>query len=73
MSDARSRTRDLDAWPAPLLAVPGRKTGRVWAPPCLRGLLGPGERKSLQPMAARLELSGHDQLQQWHLRLAGLL
>jgi SRSO17 transposase len=25
-------------------------------------LMGPGERKSLQPMAARLGLSGHDQL-----------
>jgi SRSO17 transposase len=29
----------------------------------LQGLLGPGERKSLQPMAARLGLAGHDQLQ----------
>ena len=29
----------------------------------LRGLLGPSERKSLQPMAACLGLSGHDQLQ----------
>ena len=29
----------------------------------LRGLLGPSERKSLQPMAASLGLSGHDQLQ----------
>ena len=41
----------------------GRKTQRVWALLCLRGLLGPGERKSLQPMAARLELPGPDQLQ----------
>ena len=63
MSDAHSRTRDLDAWLAPFLAVLGRKTRRVWAPLYLRGLLGPGERKSLQPMAARLELAGHDQLQ----------
>ena len=29
----------------------------------LRGLLGPSERKSLQPMAACLGLGGHDQLQ----------
>ena len=63
MSDAHGRTRDLDAWLAPFLAVLGRKTRRVWAPLYLRGLLGPGERKSLQPMAARLELAGHDQLQ----------
>ena len=41
----------------------GRKTRREWAPFYVRGLLGPGERKSLQPMAARLGLSGHDQLQ----------
>lgn len=54
---------DLDVWLAPFLAVMGRKTRRTWAPLYLRGLLGPGERKSLQPMAARLGLSGHDQLQ----------
>ena len=54
---------DLDRWLEPFLAVMGRKTRRTWAPFYLRGLLGPGERKSLQPMAARLGLSGHDQLQ----------
>ena len=53
----------LDAWLAPFLDVMGRKTRREWAPCYVRGLLGPGERKSLQPMAARLGLSGHDQLQ----------
>ena len=41
----------------------GRKTRRTWAPLYLRGLLGPGERKSLLPMAERLGLSGHDRLQ----------
>jgi SRSO17 transposase len=54
---------DLGAWLTPFLEVLGRKTRRTWAPLYLRGLLGPGERKSLQPMAARLGLSGHDQLQ----------
>src|SRR3712207_1888285 len=63
MADVDSGTRDLDAWLAPFLDVLGRKTRRTWAPFYLRGLLGPGERKSLQPMAARLGLSGHDQLQ----------
>src|ERR671926_173921 len=53
----------LDAWLEPFLGAMGRKTRRGWAPLYLRGLLGPGERKSLQPMAARLGLSGHDQLQ----------
>ena len=52
MSDAHGRTRDLDAWLAPLLMVLGRKTRRVWAPLYLWGLLGAGERKGLQPMAA---------------------
>jgi hypothetical protein len=45
---------DLDRWLAPFLAVMGGKTRRTWAPLYLRGLLGPGERKSLQPVAARL-------------------
>jgi SRSO17 transposase len=56
-------TDDLDAWLKPFLDVLGRKTRRTWAPLYLRGLLGPGERKSIQPMAVRLGLSGHDQLQ----------
>lgn len=54
---------DLDAWLAPFLDAMGRKTRREWAPFYLRGLLGPGERKSVQPMAARLGLGSHDQLQ----------
>ncbi len=54
---------DLDGWLEPFLDVMGRKTRRAWAPFYVRGLLGPGERKSLQPMAARLGLPGHDQLQ----------
>ena len=57
------RVLDLDVWLAPFLAVLGRKTRRTWAPFYLRALLGPGERKNLQPMAARLGLPGHDQLQ----------
>src|SRR5918911_2522172 len=54
---------DLDRWLEPFLAVLGHKKRRAWAPLYLRGLLGPSERKSLQPMAASLGLSGHDQLQ----------
>jgi len=63
MSRVGGGAGDLDAWLAPFLDVLGRRTRRTWAPLHLRGLLGPGERKSLQPMAARLGLSGHDQLQ----------
>ena len=55
--------RDLDAWLEPFLDVLGHKMRRNWAPLCLQGLLGPGERKSLQPMAAHPGLPGHDQLQ----------
>ena len=58
-----SSGQDLDAWLAPFLVAMGRKARRHWAPLYLRGLLGPGDRKSMQPMAIRLGLSGHDQLQ----------
>src|SRR4051812_50093212 len=54
---------DLDRWLEPFVEVLGHKKRRTWAPLYLRGLLGPSERKSLQPMAACLGLSGHDQLQ----------
>src|ERR687894_1297908 len=63
MAEAGGAGGDLDAWLAPFLAALGHKRRRTWAPLYVRGLLGPGERKSLQPMAARLGLSGHDQLQ----------
>ena len=53
----------LDTWLARFLEVIGRKTRRRWAPLYLHGLLGPDGRKSLQPLAARLGLGGHDQLQ----------
>ena len=53
---------ELDGWLGSFLAVLGHRKRRRWAPVYLRGLLGPGERKSLQPMAARLGLRGHDQL-----------
>src|ERR671913_884145 len=63
MAEARGAESALDRWLAPFLEVLGHKRRRTWAPMYLRGLLGPSERKSLQPMAARLGLSGHDQLQ----------
>ncbi len=53
---------DLTTWLAPFLDKLGHRKRRTWAPVYLRGLLGSGERKSLQPMAARLGLPGHDQL-----------
>lgn len=62
-TDVGGGLRELDAWLTPFLDVMGRKTRRTWTPFYLQGLLGPGERKSVQPMAARLGLPGHDQLQ----------
>jgi SRSO17 transposase len=63
MGVAADVVRDLDEWLKPFMEVLGRKTRRTWAPLYVRGLLGPGERKSLQPMALQLGLGGHDQLQ----------
>src|ERR687886_1276484 len=56
-------SEDFDRWLEPFLAALGHRKRRLWAPLYLRGLLGPSERKSLQPMATSLGLSGHDQLQ----------
>src|SRR3954452_16397045 len=58
----RDIAADLDAWLKPFLDVTGRKTRRAMAPLYVRGLLGGGERKSIQPMAEGLGLPGHDQL-----------
>jgi SRSO17 transposase len=62
MADLCGAGSGLDRWLAPFLDALGHKKRRTWAPLYLRGLMGPGERKSLQPMAAQLGLSGHDQL-----------
>src|SRR5215208_3418986 len=62
MAEPCSAGGDLDAWLEPFLAALGHKKRRTWAPLYLRGLLGPGERKSLQPMAARLGLPEHGAL-----------
>jgi len=53
---------DLDRWLTPFLDVMGRSTRRRWGPLYVRGLLGPDGPKSVQPIAARLGLPGHDQL-----------
>lgn len=47
-------TKRLDAWLAPFLDVLGDKRRRRWAPLYVMGLLLPGERKSLQPISARV-------------------
>lgn len=47
-------------WLAPFLQAFGRAEQRHWAPRYLEGLLGPGDRKSVEPMAARV-CPGHTQ------------
>jgi SRSO17 transposase len=49
------------AWLAPFLDAVGHKVRRRWAPVSVRGLLGPGERKSVQPLAARVAPPDNDQ------------
>lgn len=44
----------LDAWLAPFLAALPRAEQRRWAPLYVQGLLLPGERKSVEPMAERV-------------------
>jgi SRSO17 transposase len=45
---------ELGRWLGPFLARLGRKERRPWAPFYLKGLILPGERKSVEPMAARV-------------------
>ena len=44
----------LEGWLEPFLARLRRKEQRRWAPVYLKGLILPGERKSVEPMAARV-------------------
>jgi SRSO17 transposase len=53
---------ELGVWGEPLLAALEHPARRHWAPYYLRGLLPPGERKSVRPMSTRLGLAAHDQL-----------
>ena len=53
---------DLETWLAPFVAAPGHKTRGRMCPAYIAGLIGPGDRKSVQPIAARDGAVGHDQL-----------
>jgi SRSO17 transposase len=53
---------DLEAWLAPFVAALRHKTRGRMCPAYIAGLIGPGDRKSVQPMAARDEAVGYDQL-----------
>jgi SRSO17 transposase len=53
---------DLERWLAPFLAQLGHKARRRMCPLYVAGLIGPGDRKSVEPMAARLAPGDYDQL-----------
>lgn len=54
--------RELERWLKPVLARLSHLARRAMRPRQVAGLIGPGERKSIQPMAERLGLGGHDRL-----------
>ena len=53
---------ELERWLEPFLARLRRKAQRRWAPVYLKGLILPGERKSMEPMAARVAPADIQQL-----------
>jgi SRSO17 transposase len=61
---------ELGRWLKPFLNRLGHKARRQMCPLYVAGLLGPGDRKSVQPMAERLAPGGYDQLH--HFVSAGI-
>src|SRR6201994_1631007 len=54
--------RELGRWLKPFLERLGHKARQRMCPLYIAGLIGPGDRKSVQPMAERLVPNGYDQL-----------
>lgn len=61
---------DLEHWLEPFLAELSHPARRKMCPLYIAGLIGPGDRKSVQPMAARTGEVGYDQLH--HFVAAGV-
>src|ERR1700738_5654388 len=53
---------ELGRWLKPFLDLLGHKARRRMCPLYVAGLIGPGDRKSVQPMARRLAPGDYDQL-----------
>lgn len=53
---------DLEVWLEPFVAALGHKTRGQMCPAYVAGLIGPGDRKSVQPMASRNGAVSYDQL-----------
>src|SRR5205809_3467152 len=62
--------RELGRFLRPFLVRLGHKARRQMCPLYVSGLIGPGDRKSIQPMAERLALGEYDQLH--HFIAAGV-
>src|SRR3712207_9201404 len=62
MSGSGDWARALETWLEPFLARLGHPARRRMCPLYVAGLIGPGERKSLQPIAARHAPADYDQL-----------
>jgi SRSO17 transposase len=61
---------ELEAWLKPFLDRLGHKARRQMCPVYVSGLIGPGDRKSIQPMAERVAPGSYDQLH--HFVSAGI-
>src|SRR5260370_4432353 len=61
---------ELGRWLQPFLERLGHKARRQMCPLYVSGLIGPGDRKSIAPMAERLALGDYDQLH--HFIAAGV-
>ena len=70
-----SRTSDwrdeLGRWLKPFLDRLGHKARRQMCPLYVSGLIGPGDRKSVQPMAERVALGAYDQIASWRMPVMG--
>jgi SRSO17 transposase len=62
MSASVAWEHDLQSWLEPFLTPLRHPARRRMCPLYVAGLIGPGERKSLQPMAARVAPADYDQL-----------
>src|SRR3954470_7142758 len=62
MATAEDWQNELLRWLGPFLSHLGHKARRRMCPLYVAGLIGPGERKSVQPMASRTPAADYDQL-----------
>ena len=53
---------DLERWLDPYLKALGHKARQRMCPAYIAGLIGLGDRKSIQPMAARMDEVSYDRL-----------